>query len=973
MNVKKFFKTLSTRIWFIVSCVLVVFLIALNVALAIPTIQDFAVLILGAGRAERSGDASGVQYYKKETSSKEEAKQKGNEFNITLANEGIVMLKNKNNAFPLSKGSKVSIFGKNSASIVYGGSGSGAVDTTEAKTLHDSLTDAGFEINPTLEAFYKDNSKSGSGRPSNPSDLDSGASVSLSTGETPYSSYTNDIKNSYSSYNDLALIVFSRIGGEGFDLPRTSSEAGKHYLELDSNEIDLLKNVTNAGFKKVAIVINSGNAMELGFTKTGEYADKIDGVFLMPGTGTTGVMALGKILNGEVNPSGHTADTFAADFTKDPSWNNFGDNSADHGDEFKQGDSYADYYFVDYEESVYVGYRYWETRGSIDGEDWYNDNVVYPFGYGLSYTQFEYAFKDKSSLTTTMTGTDKIQVEVTVKNTGEKAGKAVVQLYGHAPYTAGQIQKSEIQLVGFAKTSLLEPNAEENVTIEIDPYLMASYDYLDQNGDGFKGYTLDSGDYVYSLRTDSHTVIDSFTTHLSEKVNHEKDPVTETEVKNLYTGNSNEYMDSGYHLQTLLNRDDFDGTWPKTPSGDDYQISDAELEVLQDRTPNNPNTYEMPNLEVPEEDANLMLYDLFEVNEDGSTALDENGHPYMSYDNPKWESLMSRVSLDDIKYMMNHGAFHTTAAEAIDKPRTYETDGPAGFVNFMFKTEFYGTAAYCSEVLIAQTYNQELCEEWGETVGEEGLWGDLNTESPYSGWYAPGMNIHRSPFGGRNFEYFSEDPVLTGKMAAAEIRGARKKGVYCFAKHFALNEQETHRQSNGDITYVTEQAMREIYLKPFEIAVKEGKAIGIMSSFNRIGLRWTGGDYRLLTTILRDEWGFRGAVIDDFNTPRYMPVKQMAYAGGDINLSTTRFWNKADYENANDVYILRQTFKNILYTVGNSNAMNGHGKGIVYKAALPTYRILQIALDIAIPVIIIGWGAAVIILASRKPTPTPSN
>ena len=977
MSVKKFFKNLSTRIWFIVSCCLGVLLLVLNVALAVPTVQDFATLIFGVSTGTSTGSTEGSDYYPKTTSSKDEARENGDKFNVKLAEEGIVMLKNKDNAFPLPKGTKVSVFGKNSAGIVYGGSGSGAVDSSKAKTLHDSLTAVGFEVNPELEAFYA-SSASGAGRPNNPSDLDSGRSVSLETGETPLSMYTDKVKSSYSSYNDLALVVLSRIGGEGFDLPRTSAEEGKHYLELDKNEIDMIKHVQASGFKKVAIVINSGNAFELGFTKTdyqGILADKIDGVFLMPGTGTTGVMALGEILSGSVNPSGHTVDTYATDFTAAPSFQNFGDNSKDNGDlMLKEDGTSAGFYFVDYEENIYVGYRYYETRAAVEGETWYQNNVVYPFGYGLSYTSFSYELVDQDSLPTTLT-TEEFKVKVKVTNTGTKAGKAVAQLYGHAPYYAGKIEKSEVQLVDFGKTSLLEPGASEVLELNVNPYYMASYDYKDQNGDGFKGYTLDSGDYTFSVRTDAHTLAGStsFQLNLPSTIKYEKDPVTDTVVKNLYTDNKERYLDSDYHLQTLLSRSDFNGTFPVTPTGDDYKLTQAEIKILEDRNPNNPNTYEMPNLEVPEEDADLMLYDLFEKNEDGTIALDENGRPYVLYDNPKWESLLNKVSLDKAKEMMNRAAFHTIEIPEIDKPRTYETDGPAGIVNFMFTSEYYGCAAYCSETLVGMTFNQELAEEWGETVGEESLWGDITTvngevvtKAPYSGWYAPGVNIHRSPFGGRNFEYYSEDPVHTGKMAAAEIRGTRRKGMYTFMKHFALNEQETHRSINGDISYCTEQAMREIYLKAFEIAVKEGKSLGIMSSFNRIGLKWTGGDYRLLTTILRAEWGFRGAVIDDFNTPGYMPVKQMCYAGGDLNLSTTRSWSKTDWNNANDVTVIRKALKNTLYVVANSNNMNGHGEGIVHSAGKPIYKNIQLAVNIVLPIIIIGWGAPVIILVARK-------
>lgn len=965
MNRKKFFGYALTRVWFIVSMVLVVLFAAVNIAFANTTVSELLITLLGSGKQIADGDVGNLQYYKAEAKTKEEAKKNGNDFNIKVAEEGIVMLKNRNNAFPIAKGSRVSVFGKNSVNIVYGGSGSGAVNTEDAKTLYDSLENAGFKTNPTLKAFYE-GKESGTGRPNNPSDLDSGASVTLTTGETPYSAYTAAVKSSYASYNDLALVVFSRIGGEGFDLPRVSQETGRHYLELDTNEEEMLKEVVNAGFRKVAIVINSGNAMELGFTKSGEFADKIDGVFLMPGTGETGVMALGKILTGEVNPSGHTADTYATDFTLAPSYQNFGDNSQENGDMVYVGDKKQFYYFVDYEEGIYVGYRYYETRGASD-EDWYNQNVVYPFGYGLSYTTFSYEFEDNSYSSLTK---DAFTVKVKVTNTGEKAGKGVAELYAHVPYTKGGIEKSEVQLIGFGKTKDLEPGKSETLEIEVNPYYLASYDYKDKNNNGFKGYELEKGDYVFSLRSDAHTAVDSFTLNLDEDIRFDKDPVTGQEVKNVFTDNADPMMDSDYHLQSVLSRNDWSGTFPKTPEAEDHQFSEALMALLKDRKPNNPNTYS----EVPTQgdaSTSLKLYDLFEKDKDGNMKLDEEGHPYISWDNENWETLLNQISFEDMVQVLNHANFKTDAIASVDKPATLETDGPVGFVNFMSKTTFFGCCAYSSEVMFAQTWNTEILEEFGKHVGDEGILGTGTT--PYSGWYAPGMNIHRSPFGGRNFEYFSEDPFLTGKLAAAQIRGARSKGVYCMMKHFALNEQETHRQSNGDISWANEQSIREIYLRPFEIGVKEGKALALMTSFNRIGVRWTGGDYRLLTEILKKEWGFHGGIIDDFNTPSYMPVKQMTYAGGNLNLSASRFWTNADKTNAGDVTVLRNAMKDVLYMVGNSAAMNGHGSGISYRSGIAPYQIIWIVVDILIPLVILAWGIPAIIIVSKRDDTSPKE
>ena len=877
--------------------------------------------------------------------------------------EGTVLRTNKNNALPLNEKAKVTFFGYNQVDLALGGTGSGGVTSSEERKrdLVKACKDK-IELNRTIYDFYKKNydEKRGFIEKTGWGGKTLNFRVINQVNEINASEFDSDRKASYNDYSDAAIFVLTRIGGEGTDLKAD-------YLSLTEEEKSVLEERKNGPFKKRIVLVNTFNAPELGFLD--EY--NIDSCLYIGGPGEVGLDAVTDILVGKTAPSGHLADTYAYDVEANPSRKNFGNFDYANKDAIINPDSRK---YLVYQEGIYVGYRYYETRAAVEGETWYQNNVVYPFGYGLSYTSFSYELVDQDSLPTTLT-TEEFKVKVKVTNTGTKAGKAVAQLYGHAPYYAGKIEKSEVQLVDFGKTSLLEPGASEVLELNVNPYYMASYDYKDQNGDDFKGYTLDSGDYTFSVRTDAHTLAGStsFQLNLPSTIKYEKDPVTDTVVKNLYTDNKERYLDSDYHLQTLLSRSDFNGTFPVTPTGDDYKLTQAEIKILEDRNPNNPNTYEMPNLEVPEEDADLMLYDLFEKNEDGTLALDENGRPYVLYDNPKWESLLNKVSLDKAKEMMNRAAFHTIEIPEIDKPRTYETDGPAGIVNFMFTSEYYGCAAYCSETLVGMTFNQELAEEWGETVGEESLWGDITTvngevvtKAPYSGWYAPGVNIHRSPFGGRNFEYYSEDPVHTGKMAAAEIRGTRRKGMYTFMKHFALNEQETHRSINGDISYCTEQAMREIYLKAFEIAVKEGKSLGIMSSFNRIGLKWTGGDYRLLTTILRDEWGFRGAVIDDFNTPGYMPVKQMCYAGGDLNLSTTRSWSKTDWNNANDVTVIRKALKNTLYVVANSNNMNGHGEGIVHSAGKPIYKNIQLAVNIVLPIIIIGWGAPVIILVARK-------
>lgn len=957
------------RVWLIMTAIVLVLLIVVNIA-AFIFYELLNIVMPGGG--ERPAFSSSAEIYESDYNSKEETFEAANKVNLRLCEEGMVLLKNENNALPLptpvsdstiAEQPKVSVFGKNSVNLAYGGSGSGAIDAEGAVDLYTALEMAGYLVNPELKAFYEDESRSGPARAANSSDLDSGDSIRIATGETPQSRYTDEVKSSYAEYSDAAIVVFTRIGGEGFDLPRQMGDAegaaspDDHYLQLDQNEQDLLSAVCNGGFDRVVVVINSGSAMELTFLTDPDYfsdADKIDAAIWIGFPGASGTEALGEILNGSVNPSGKTVDTYAADLKAAPSFQNFGDNNQANGDRYYVNGELQNYYFVNYEEGIYVGYRYYETRG-VGDEVWYQDNVVYPFGYGLSYTEFTWSVTDKSSIQDqAVSGDRSYQVSVEVTNTGSRAGKDVVQLYAHAPYYDGGIEKPYVVLVGFAKTSLLEPGQSETVTLTFSPYSLASYDYLDANQNGFMGYELEAGDeYALFVARDAHTYEDTIPFTVAKDIRYENDPVTGNPVENLYTGCEDPYLDSDYMLGTTLSRSDWDGTFPAAPTAEEHEVETELISALNDTDHNNPE--DLDNMDMPwfDEDSGLMLLDMLD-GADVSAAGDGTG-VLVSYDDERWQALLEQCSADELINLISYGAFNSAAIESIGKPRTNDTDGPAGFVNFMDSTTFYGTCSYCCEVVIASTWNEELVEEFGRAVGEEGIWGDAEARSngmPYSGWYAPGANIHRSPFGGRNFEYYSEDGFLSGKMAAAQIRGCQSKGVYCFMKHFALNEQETHRSLTGVITWATEQALRELYLKPFEIAVKEGGTRGIMSSFNRIGTRWTGGDYRLLTTILRDEWGFRGTVVCDFNTgATYMDQKQMAYAGGDLNLSTTpKSW--CDVSDTADANILMRCTKNILYTVVNSNAMNRQ----VDHYNLPIWTMVLIAADVVIVLGLAAWG-----------------
>lgn len=876
--------------------------------------------LFGSQRPIYSDEVTSV-YPTQKATNKAEAFANAQEVNLKLAEEGFVLLKNENAALPMNKGARISVFSKNSVNLSYGGSGSGGFDTSNNKNLYESLNDAGFVTNPTLKNFYE-SSQSGPVRTANSSDLDNGDNQKIATAETPQNKYTDAVRNSYADYSDAALVVITRIGGEGFDLPRYQGDSegavspDSHYLELDQNEIDLLTAVTDGTFKRVVVVFNTPSSFEATFLKDSAYAafaDKIDAAVWIGFTGSNGITALGEILNGDVNPSGRLVDTWAADFTKNPSFVNFGTGCLpDTTDKYDGGM----YYSVDYEEGIYVGYRYYETRGETDGENWYNANVVYPFGYGLSYTTFDWTVGDASASEIELGTT--ITVPVTVKNTGSVAGKDVVQLYASAPYTLGGIEKAHKVLVGFAKTKLLQPGESETVTVSFDPYSAASYDYRDANSNGFSGYELEAGEYTLYVSRNAHKSEKAIALNLAADVQIGTDPTTDSEVVNRYT-DSEDFLDSDWQLDTMLSRADWEGTWPTPQTAQQHAGTDRLYEEIRSEEHNNPTDFDSEEYPWFGEEPTLTLRDLL------PSAEAEGYEPVVSYDDERWEELMMGCDEEEMIALINNGAYHTLAMESVGLPATIHGDGPSGFTCFMSKEQVNGTCQYVSEPVMASTWNINLMNELGEAIGEEGTIGDKATGQPYSSIYAPGVNIHRSPFGGRCSEYFSEDPFISGMMGAAEVQGIQSRGVLPTVKHFVANEQETHRSIGGDLSWLSEQALREIYLKPFEYTVKLGETRGIMTSFNRIGTRWTGGDYRLLTEILRNEWGFNGLVICDFNTiPQYMIPRMMFYAGGSLDLATQQsaMWMDCDTSDAGDAIVLMRAVKDVMYALVNSNAMN---------------------------------------------------
>lgn len=1002
---KSIFSKKISRIWFIVTATLLALLIVIN-ALACTSFYTVLASVLGGRRAVYADGTEGV--YMSDYESKAATLDAANRFNQTIEEEGAVLLMNKNDALPVRTPEsdenraqarpRVSVFGKNSVNLAYGGTGSGGAMTSQLDDrvdLYAALEAAGYETNPELKSFYQ-SSASGPERTTS-TDMDSGKTVVYSTAETPQQSYTAEVKASYSDYSDMAIVVITRQGGEGADMPRSmkgatgAREEDDHFLQLDKNETDLLEAVCSGPFKKVVVLLNIASVIEAGFLTDPEYyayQQDIDAALWIGYPGNTGTLGVCNILNGNVNPSGCTVDTWAADFKADPTWNNFGESQPGY-DELRVNGNASGYYFVDYEESVYVGYKYYETRGydesQTGNQSWYNDNVIYPFGYGLSYTDFSWEIDDSSVRNITIDGQQKYEITVNVTNTGDVAGKDVVQLYGHAPYYYYGIEKPYVTLIDFAKTPLIQPGESKSVTLTFDPYYLASYDYNDANGNGFSGYELEPYDsetadspYCLFIAENSHDFSHSTPFDvIGGGVTYGKDPVTGNAVVNRYTGNDDARYDSDYHITSsgsqYLTRGDWTATMPDpavTGETDEREVSDRLIAFLGEK--HNTNF----DYEEPEQVASFgrelvvtyrdMLYNegVFAFGDDN----DEKWRAFTDYDDGRWDYLINAASSEELLNMINYGAFQSGAVPSIGKPLTNDTDGPSGFVNFMLTDgTYWGTCYYASQIVVASSWSEDIAQCFGEMVGNEGLWGadGHGNGMPYSGWYAPGVNIHRSPFGGRNHEYFSEDGVLSGKLAAAEIRGCQSKGVYCFVKHFAVNDQETHRSTNGLTVWLNEQALREIYLKPFEIVVKEGGTRAIMSSFNRIGSVWAGGDYRLLTDILRGEWGFRGTVITDFTSGAYMDTRQMAYAGGDLNLNNREWltWSDFDETDAGDVAVLRNCAKNVLYTVLHSNAMNGEIVG--YN--IPVWQVILICVDCAIFVGLAVWGFFAVRSALKKP------
>ncbi|WP_283128325.1 glycoside hydrolase family 3 C-terminal domain-containing protein [Allofournierella massiliensis] len=849
-----------------------------------------------------------------------------------IADEGIVLLKNEGSTLPLTAGN-LNVFGWASTNPVYGGTGSGALnDAYHTVTLLEGLENAGFTLNTELSDFYT------AYRADRPTIAMGTQDWTLP--EPPASTYTDEMMANAKAFSDTALVVISRSGGEGADLPTdmaavidgswqdgTTSyagsytnnsteyadfEQGQHYLELSKTERDMLDLVCS-NFENVIVVYNGANTMELGFVD--EYA-QIKSVLWCPGTGQSGFNALGSILAGTVNPSGKTADTFVYDLTATPTWNNFHAFSYTNADEFAAAGfmiKSTTPRFINYNESIYVGYRFYETaaaEGVID----YATTVQYPFGYGLSYTSFSQTMSDL-----TVDGEGNISLDVTVTNTGSVAGKDVVEVYYNPPYTNGGIEKSTANLIAFDKTEMLEPGASETITITFKAEDMASYD-----ADVNKAYVLEAGDYIISINSDSHTVIDSRTYNVPSTIVYGEGNARSTDAT--VATNQFDFADGGV---TYLSRaDGFANYAEATAAPASYEMSDELKASFINNGNYDPNEYNNADDVMPTTGAS-----------NGLQLVDMRG---VDYDDAQWDTFLDQLTINDMDTLIALGGYQTAAVPSIGKVQTYDCDGPASINNNFTGV---GSVGFPSAVMIASTWNQDLASEFGRSIGK--MADEMNT----TGWYAPAMNNHRSAFAGRNFEYYSEDGVLSGKMAAKAIQGAEEFGVYAYMKHFALNDQEANR-CDMLCTWADEQSIREIYLKPFEISVKEGGCDAVMSSFNYIGHKWAGACDELLNKVLRDEWGFVGMVLTDyFGVYGYMDADQAIRNGTDFCLVNydTATNHVTDTTSATGVQAMRQASKNILYTVVNSRAYAEENLNM----GMPTWQIVAIAADVVLAAVLI--------------------
>jgi beta-glucosidase len=971
----------GTVLWSVLSIVLAVAIggMAYGTNLAFASAQVVNTALKTATNKTVNSDSSAI-YYETGFSSAEELEAHDQAVAEQVAAEGAVLLKNDNNTLPLTSGAAVSTFSHSTVDPVTCGTGSAYIDTSVAPTLKEALEAKGFTVNPTLWDFYATGAGSEYVRtPSGSTTMTDRSAYNVN--EVPLSVYTDEVKSSYATYNDAAIVMISRISGECMDLEMNDYLDGNNVLNLTPEEQDMLTMVSE-NFDKVVVLINSTNAMECDWFD--DYG--IDAVLWIGYTGDYGLNAVASILVGDVNPSGKLVDTYCYDNTTAPSiaslygnvWANYDENDTDNWYSVYGGVLDGNNYYITYEEGIYIGYRYYETRyedvvlgtagvGSYD----YASTVAYPFGYGLSYTDFTWSDFSTSYDKTS----DSFTVSVTVTNSGAVAGKDVVQVYFQSPYTdydrLNNVEKASVELCGFAKTAELAPNESETVTITIPREELAAYD-----SNGAKTYILDEGSYYLTAAHDAHDAVNNVlatkgyttangmtaegdTSRVFTYINDELDTTTYSvssatgyAITNQFDDTDLNYYD-GYEM-TYLSRSNWEGTWPTGMAG-----LEASQEMLDGGL--------TPHLSYTGVEGSTTEYPTMGA-DNGMTLGMMIGK---DYDDPDWDKLLDQATFEEMATLIGQGYHNTAMMVSVSKPSTVDDNGPQGFTQALTGVSVCH-AAYSDENTMAATWNIDLLYELGECLGADVL--DLGA----TGLYGPAMDTHRNAYAGRNFEYYSEDGFLSGKIAAAEVSGIQSKGVYVYIKHFALNDSETGCRCIS--TFANEQSIREIYLKPFETAVVEGGAWNVMNSFARFGVTWSGAHYGLQTEVLRNEWGLRGFSLTDFsgNSAMYVnygivlesfDVAQGLLAGTDSWDSSATQWSEELvnlYKDDADVaQAMRQATHRILYAVVNSNAMNTFTADTKIVEVTPWW---QTALKVADALLVILFILSVVklVLAIRE-------
>jgi len=1024
---KKKRKKLSAKAFTAIVAPLLAILLAFSIALPVITLSRFDLVlrdIFGEAEVKKGSELSTDQvdstYYKRDITDSKQLQEAEQKFTRKAGAEGFVLLYNKaeeGKGLPVAAGSKLSLFSASSVDLLAGGTGSGV--STISSDMKTALTEQGFSVNEALWKFYSDNHETytrGGGA------IMYGGSEDWSIHEAPISAIPDGAKSE--AAGTIPVFFIARTGGEGRDLGRymgdwtsIAEDKEKHYLEPDSVELGVIQYL-NDNFNNVIIVVNTNNAFELGWVA--DYPN-ITAVLWAPGAGGDTCRSIADVLSGSVNPSGHLVDTFAYDAFSSPAMQNMGDMMLVNGGQDVEAG-------VFYDEGIYVGYKYYETRyfdkamgQGNPGEYDYGQVVQYPFGYGISYTTFEWS--DFS-----MGGMDEngdIQIQVTVTNTGAVAGRDVVQLYLNAPYTdydkTNHIEKSAVTLVGFEKTGEIAPGQSETVTVTVNQKDFISYDDVRA-----KTYILEAGDYLLTAAENAHAAANNFLAYSGQ----EGDGLfggadaqfvgkwtydyagnggvdNETYAKSL-TGVdiTNQFDHAVYDELTprnqYLTRQDWEGTFPQTHGNQnskrasgfsekngytwEVEVSDAIKQAIQAKGADaslNPMT---------ESEAAGQAGEFGKTG--GPQLIDFRGRDFDEVDaEGGWDALIDQMTTDEIGKMIRNAGYQTLGSTGMNKPRAIDFDGPSGLNEGGVTHEPYSITYPCSANLAA-SWDRENSYLHGYYVGEDALaadgnWGSHTYVGIISGWYAPAMNIHRTPFAGRNFEYYSEDGFMSGEFAREASVACSEKGVYAYIKHFALNDQEDHRSHVA--TFANEQAIREIYLKPFQTCIEERgttkimvqdydeetetftqkeaeipAVMAVMTAFNRIGCTWAGGNYNLITNVLREEWGFDGSVITDYDNGGVMDTEQCIRAGGDLKLTAYGSNAQLDMNNSASQYFARQAMKRVLYTTVNSNAMNGIVHGVaVSELPFANYYYILIA-EGAVAAGLIIWGVSVIVLRWKK-------